>query len=206
MEPLILDKSKTKNPKPLTQKFKCGKITVKGMGSAKEQEDSTMSSGGYRPGAGRPRKPLVMEAGRSAFTLEQREVFEESPYVASTTEKTISFTREFKELFWQRYRDGVSPEKIFVDAGFDPKMVGVSRIWGLVTTLRKQKEQGMEFSDGRPSRLNAIPSKPPRLPNVSQEAKNAAEIDRLNHAVAYLTQQMEFIKKIILAANGGESE
>ena len=165
-----------------------------------------MSSGGYRPGAGRPRKPLVMEAGRSAFTLEQREVFEESPYVASTTEKTISFTREFKELFWQRYRDGVSPEKIFVDAGFDPKMVGVSRIWGLVTTLRKQKEQGMEFSDGRPSRLNAIPSKPPRLPNVSQEAKNAAEIDRLNHAVAYLTQQMEFIKKIILAANGGESE
>jgi hypothetical protein len=163
-----------------------------------------MPRGGSRPGAGRPKKKFEIDTGRSIFSPAQREAFEKSPCVASTTEKTISFTREFKELFWQRYCDGVQPEKIFSDAGMDPEEIGVSRIWGLISTLRKQKEEGREFSSGRLVKPGT--TKQPRFPSASKEAKNAAELARLSHSVAYLTQELEFIKKIILAANGGKSK
>jgi len=172
-----------------------------------------MPRGGARPGAGRPRSQFEIGAGRSIFPPEQREMLEESPYVASTTEKTVSFTREFKELLWQRYSDGVAPEKIFQDAGIAPETIGLQRIWGLITTLRKLKEQGLEFNDGRLPHLSEqtlmnanMPKQQPHFPKAVKDTRNDTEIAKLRHAVAYLTQEMEFIKKIILAANGGKSE
>mgnify|MGYP000886292433 FL=1 len=171
-----------------------------------------MPSGGARPGAGRPRKPIEISTARSIFAPEQREQLEASPYVASVTEKTISFTCEFKEMFWQRYTDGEMPDAILRDAGIDPEAVGVSRIWGLIGTLRKQKAQGLEFNDGREPHLSEqtvlkkdMPRQP-RFPKSLLEMRNSAEIAKLSHAVAYLMQEMEFIKKIIAAANGGKSK
>lgn len=171
-----------------------------------------MPSGGARQGAGRPRKMIGIEAGRSVLSPGQMALFESSPYVSKVTAKTVSFTGEFKEMFWQRFNNGAAPEQIFYEAGIDPDVIGVSRIWGLISSLRRQKKLGLEFNDGQPryseeTQMKRNMPKQGRYPiTPKDQAMNEAEIAKLKHAVAYLTQELEFIKKIILAANGGRSK
>lgn len=188
-----------------------------------------MSRGGARPGAGRKRKeysyqpsvkqstPLVPTTERDAFTAEQMEQLKASPHVRKVTSKTVSYTVEFKEHFWRQYNDGVMPVKIFEDAGFDVNLIGDARIYGLLTTLRRTKERGVPFADGREPRqaapkeeteLDSLP-KPPRMPpfkKLDVGTMDETEVRRLMHQVAFLTQEMEFLKKIISLANGGKSK
>ena len=167
--------------------------------------------GGARPGAGRPRK-IIAPANRETLTEDQTNILKASQYVSSIQNHQVSYTLTFKELFWQRFMDGVPPIQIFRDAGIDPDMLGENRINGFVTTLRKQYEGGEAFKDGRHWKKKKhddpryeIP-KPPRLPPRSSGRYSDTDIARLTHQVAYMSQEMEFLKKIILAENGGKSE
>ena len=186
-----------------------------------------MPSGGKRPGAGRPRKlfeyePLPTQASaeptteRREFTPEEARQLESSPHVRKVTRKTISYTLEFKEHFWVEYNKGKSPAAIFMEAGLDTKIIGEQRIYGLLSTLRKTIEKGLEFKDenepqepkqGVYEETN-LP-KPPRLPKHQKIVKGGriedADVMKLMHQVAFLTQEVRFIKKIIMTANGGDS-
>lgn len=187
-----------------------------------------MGHGGARPGAGRPRNiPNDNGNDRHEFTKWQREQLAGNPYVAHVTDKTVSFTKEFKELFWKRVNSGVHPVTIFAEAGIDPEILGNARVNSMAKQLRKQVELGLEFTDGRdpqfppgskgnpkpepkpkPGEKFAIP-KPPRLPkqkNTLRQLYTDDEITDLIHNVAYLSQELEFIKKIILAGTGGKSK
>ena len=168
-----------------------------------------MPSGGSRPGAGRPRKGKTNNE-RPEFTPEQLRELLESPHVAYISRKTVSFTLAFKEIFWQRYCDGVQPMQIFTDAGLNPDAVGRIRINGFAKLLRQQREKGLPFNDGRephigqPEKQFEFP-KPPRRPNNALPI-SPDEAAKLTHQVAYLSQELEFIKKIILAGKDGKSK
>lgn len=168
-----------------------------------------MPRGGARPGAGRHRK----DSGsfeHTEFTPEQLQTLLESPHIASVSRRSVSYTLAFKEQFWRRYCDGVAPVQIFADAGLSIEILGRPRINGLVKTLRKQKEKGLPFNEGdephldQPEKQFDFP-KPPRIP-VNTQPINPAETAKLVHQVAYLSQEMEFIKKIILAGKDGKSK
>ena len=176
--------------------------------------------GGSRPGSGR--KPKAQSKSfygpdRRKFTVEQIATLKASPHISYVTQKTVSYTLAFKELFWEQYISGVLPETIFRENGIDPEILGKTRIYGLATTLRKQKEKGMPFREGRAPHLSyeeklkpkfdvPKPPKPPKLPKNRFGEYTDADVDKLFHTVAYLSQEMEFLKKVILAANGGKSE
>ncbi|MDR2267311.1 MAG: hypothetical protein LBE09_07015 [Christensenellaceae bacterium] len=163
--------------------------------------------------------PISPSNGHSSFTQEQMEILSQSPHVVSVTKKTVSYMLIFKELFWRRYKQGAMPDKIFRDFGIDPQIVGMNRIWGLVA-------KGLQFTNGRerqPGKGNVSPKpnaviqevtaadmpdldlnvpKPPRStksPRVVVATVSRDDLQRLFHQVAYLTQEMEFLKKIILA-------
>jgi hypothetical protein len=196
------------------------------MGESEKRRREPMPSGGARPGAGRPRNiPLGAEEDRREFTLWEREQLSKNPNVSSVTKKTVSYTKEFKELFWMRINAGVHAVTIFAEAGIDPALLGQKRISGFAKQLRKQVELGLEFQEGRnPSfppepaqKAEAKPKagekfdipKPPRLPkkrNAQRELYTDDEITDLIHAVAYMTQELEFIKKIISSGIGGKSK
>jgi len=169
--------------------------------------------------------PISLINGHSSFTKKQMEVLSQSPHVVSVTNKTISYTLVFKEAFWRRYIQGVMPAKIFREFGIDPDILGENRIWGLVNSLRDLIAKGLPFTNGRETQPNKneanfikdveaedrpdlelkLPKQPrpiknPRvvIPTVSRD-----DLQRLFHQVAYLSQEMEFLKKIILA---GKSE
>ncbi|MDR2266369.1 MAG: hypothetical protein LBE09_02115 [Christensenellaceae bacterium] len=71
------------------------------------------------------------------------------PHIVSVTEKIVSYTLIFEELFWRRYKQGAMPDKIFRDFGIDPKIVGMNRILGFVTVLRRLVSKGLPFTNGR---------------------------------------------------------
>ena len=162
-----------------------------------------MPSGGARPGAGRPRKD-GNKAEHRHFSTDELEILLASPHVAYVSRTTISFTAAFKESFWQRYCDGIAPAKIVADAGLNYDMISKSRIDSLIKTLRDQTERGLSFKDGlerhydKPDKEFDIP-KMPRIPKNTDIPLTPEAIGKMVHEVAYLKQEMEFLKKIIMA-------
>jgi hypothetical protein len=169
--------------------------------------------GGARPGSGRPRKTLP-PANRETLTEDQIATLKASKHIADIKGQQVSYTLAYKEMFWQRYLDGVPPGIIFREAGLDPDVLGANRLNGFVETLRKQNEAGIPFTEGHqwsrkpeePKRFD-IP-KPPRKPpgTKGRACYSSEDIDRLFHQVAYMSQEMEFLKKIIISDNGRKSE
>lgn len=157
--------------------------------------------GGSRPGAGRPRKNSTFE--HSSFTPEQLAELLQSPHVSSVTQKSASYTVAFKDLFWQRYCDGIDPIQIFVDEGFNIETLGRPRILGFAKTLRHQYERGADWSEGsEPAKESGNPRVLPPLPQKAVRTKDIVspmEFSRMQHKVAYMEQELEFIKKTILA-------
>jgi hypothetical protein len=162
-----------------------------------------MPSGGLRPGAGRKRKDLN-DYEHKQFTSIEIECLLTNPYVSFVSRTTISYTVGFKEMFWQRYCDGIPPAKIFADAGFDTEIISKSRIDGFLKSLKDQFERGLPFNDGRTPHTE-IPDKKFDLPKARRFPKNThmpytpEAIAKMAHELAYLKQEMEFLKKIILA-------
>jgi len=92
--------------------------------------------------------------------------------------------------------------RIFEDAGLDVDVIGKGRIDGFLKHLRYQKERGLEFQEGdephrnQPEKQFTFPT-PPRRPKDAQVVSLSPQaIARMAHEVAYLKQELEFIKKL----------
>ncbi|MFA6866993.1 MAG: HTH domain-containing protein [Clostridia bacterium] len=146
---------------------------------------------------------------RPTFTNDEITILNNSTYVVNATEKTVSFTKEFKELFWAKYSEGTSPRQIVVEAGFDAAMFTDNRLWGLVTTLRRLKEKGLPFTNGRnhtSKKSKFDMPKTPKKPKFTLANVTDKDIKKLMHQVAYMSQELEFLKKIILIDGGKKSK
>lgn len=166
--------------------------------------------GGARPGAGRKKKNPDGSFEHASFTAEQLKELTDSPHVAYVSSKTVSYTKAFKDAAWQRYCDGVDPIEIFSDAGLNPETLGRPRILGFFKILRQAKGRGLEFTEGNEpypddnEGLPPIPT-PPRRANKSRPPlMSESEITHLAAKVAYMSQELEFLKKIILAEKKGK--
>ena len=118
------------------------------------------------------------------FTPEQQQLLGNNPYTLRVSENVLNLSKEFKELFYREYLAGSLPRDILQKYGFPPDVLGDRRIWGISHTIRKQFEETGKFRDVR------APGSP--LTEVSPEDK----IRQLEHQVSYLTQELEFLKKI----------
>ena len=137
----------------------------------------TNKRGGARPGAGRPRKSG--DFAYPEFNNAQIKEFLDSHFVLDVSKRTISFTKEFKELFWQRYSDGVDPSEIFNQAGLSSKVLSRDRIYSFAKALKAQVANDQPFSNSnilqaqteRPFKPMKIPrrSNASRLLNLSEE-------------------------------------
>ena len=165
--------------------------------------------GGARPGAGRKRKNPI--GPRDEFSPEQLKVLLESPHVSYVSRTTVSFTAVFKEMCWQRYIDGVEPLRIFTEANLPVDLLGRSRIAGFFKLMRKQKEKGLPFNEGnepnegQPEKKLDFPIPPKKISYKTTQLSDA-DIVKMQHQVAYMSQELEFIKKIILAGTEGRSK
>lgn len=129
---------------------------------------------------------------KKTFTPEEKELLLQNQYTYKVTDHTLSFTKEFKEIFIEKYKAGVIPRKILVDYGYDPDMLGDRRIWGIAQHLREQYvKNGGDFPENHPGARRSNKPKDPLAPLSEKE-----ELKQLRQEVDYLKQEMEFLKKI----------
>ena len=129
------------------------------------------------------------------FTEEELREIRSNPYVKSATQKMIRFTIAFKEEFWMRYHEkGESPRKIITEMGFDPDVIGDKRINGIILHLREAVALGEEFRDVRKTPENRVNENDSHLPT-------SKAILKMQHKIAYMEQELAFIKKIIKSDN-----
>lgn len=128
------------------------------------------------------------------FTEEELKAIRANPYVKSATAKMIRFTVAFKEEFWRLYNEECQqPVRIMRELGFDPEVIGEKRIAGILIHIREQVNSGEEFRDVR---------KVPETQTKSDDRLTPSKsLLKMQHKLAYLEQEMEFIKKNILADN-----
>lgn len=120
------------------------------------------------------------------FTPEQQDILRNNPYTARVTASTLSFTKEFKELYYKEYLSGRIPREILQEYGYPVEILGQKRIWGIAHTIKKEFEKNGAFDDVRTKKQYDRPK-----PSTPEE-----KIRHLEHQVNYLTKEVEFLKKI----------
>ena len=123
--------------------------------------------------------------GKNYFTSEQVEQLKKNKYVKHISEKSITYTEEFKEVFIYEYNSGKIPSQILIEMGFDLKVLGRSRIDSISERVRKQAKRSEGFKD-----IRAEFSGRKRTKNLTQEElieRQKQEIELLKAKVEYLS-------------------
>ena len=132
------------------------------------------------------------------FTGEEMDVLRSNPYTYKVTQCQISFTTEFKELFWKHYNEGMTPKDILLSLGYDPDILGGNRVNGIRMHIKKEFEKQGGFSSGRRPRSSSTSDK------VNATRNPAEEVRQLRSEVEYLRQEVEFLKKISSVRTSGK--
>lgn len=131
------------------------------------------------------------------FTLEEQKELTNNKWVKSVSDKSITYTDEFREYFINQYHLGVSPKQIFTDAGFNVKVLGGQRIHSATERFKKMNNRIDGFKDTR--QLN---SGRPIGGKLSDEEK----IKKLKDENLRLKQQLQFLKKMEFLARQAKQD
>ena len=135
------------------------------------------------------------------YTAKQIKQLEKNPYVFRVTKHKLYYTAKFKEDFWISYQAGNSPRKILIDFGFDIDIFGQKQIDSLVQHIKKQVLSGNGFTEGE-NRQRRVPMKA----TSEDELSSPQSIKRMQNELLYLRQEVEFLKKIIIADNSRKKD
>lgn len=81
------------------------------------------------------------------FTEEQRKILSKNPNVESVEKTRIIYTEAFKSYYVKNYLSGKKPTEIFIEAGFDPSILGNKRIERASARWRKLYADGQLIID-----------------------------------------------------------
>ncbi len=103
------------------------------------------------------------------FTKEEQNLLAANQYTFRVSDKQLSFTAEFKALFWEEYCTGTTPAQILRKYGYPTEILGASRITGIQRQIKKesQKADGF-FLDAAPRQR--LPIESCLMPSPSRNA------------------------------------
>ena len=122
--------------------------------------------------------------GKNYFTPEQVEELRKNKYVKQVSEKAITYTEEFKEVFMMEYNSGKLPSQVLTEMGFNYKVLGQSRIDNIVYKTKKQALRPEGFKDTR-----STESGRPRTKDLTQDEL----IERQKQEIEILKAKVEFL-------------
>lgn len=123
----------------------------------------------------------------NSFTEETQALLASNPYVRFVSKNQIRFTQSFREEYWKRYRNGQETKDILSVMGIAPEILGESRIIGLHKRIAEAAANG-RLSIG-------VENAPSNL--FADGVVPAKAIAQMRHELAYLRQEIDFIKKIM---------
>ena len=125
--------------------------------------------------------------GVNYFSDEQVKELEKNPYVKKVSAKSITYSEEFKELFWIDLQEGMMPGNIFRKYGFDPHMLGPRRTETFTHRVRKEAAREERFKDTRNTNSGR-----PSTKNLTVEE----QLERLEQKYKNLQQENDFLKRV----------
>lgn len=128
--------------------------------------------------------------GRGKLTKEEVEILKENPYVKDVNENRVMYTEEFKHRFINEYFNGKAPTAIFVEAGFDVRILGSKRIERASARWREANASGnlaakMPNNDFYHSRTNGYSLMNDKI------RKQEEEINQLKERMAKLEELIQ---------------
>lgn len=130
------------------------------------------------------------------YTPKQIRELKANPYTYNVTKNKLYFTSKFKEDFWISYQAGNAPRKILTDLGYNLDYFEQKQIDSIVQRIKKQALSGNGFTEGE-NRQKRVPMKA----TSEEELSSPQSIERMQNELLYLRQEVEFLKKIIIADN-----
>lgn len=132
------------------------------------------------------------------YTAKEIKALTANPYTFKVTRHKLYFTVEFKEKFWTAYLAGVAPRKILEDLGYDLSLFRQKQIDSFVQRIKQESQSIGGFSQGEKRTRRKKDTSPPihDIP-VSRQGP----VEELAYEVKYLRQEVDFLKKIMQAAN-----
>lgn len=124
---------------------------------------------------------------KKLFTAKEVEILKGNPFTLTVTERQIRFTVEFKRfLLNERETNGTPWKEIFRKAGYDPEILGSTRIQRITENVRKEAAS--------PKGLHETTSKT-RYLKENERIQMQKSIQQLQKQVLWQQQQIEFLKK-----------
>lgn len=99
------------------------------------------------------RKKWSCTMGKNYFTEDQQEKLLKNPYIKTVSEKAITYTKEFKEIFAEEYISGKNPSQILIEMRIDMHILGYRRINSIVNRVKKYEQRPEKFEDMRKKRV-----------------------------------------------------
>ena len=125
--------------------------------------------------------------GVNYFSDEQVKELEKNPYVKKVSVKSITYSEEFKELFWTDLQKGMLPRNIFKKYGFDPSMLEPRRTKNFTNRVRKEATRVEGFKDTRSTNSGRPLA---RVLTIEEE------LERLKQKYEILQQENNFLKRV----------
>ena len=136
------------------------------------------------------------------YTAKEIKELKANPYTLKVTKNKLYFTAKFKEDFWIRYQAGDAPKKIMSDLGYGMDCITQKQIDNYVQRIKREAVSGEGFKEGT-NRTKRIPAKDP---GEISDLAFPQSIERMQNEILYLRQEVEFLKKIIIADNSRKKD
>lgn len=125
---------------------------------------------------------------KKTFTTKQVEHLKSNQYVKNVSEKSITYTDEFKRHFVSESLDNKTAKQIFSESGFNPEIIGNTRIQAFSKKWRRRYRDGGALAlkdtrkegSGRPRKTDVTP---------------AQEIEKLQAKISLLEAENNLLKK-----------
>jgi hypothetical protein len=125
------------------------------------------------------------------FTPEQQEILRANPYTLSVNDRQIRFTIEFKRFLLNEIeKPGITHKQAFRNAGYDPDILGHSRVQSIILHLRRQAASPGGLRETGPSRDRLAKE------DLSKKRTETA-IRELQKELLKTQQELAFLKKIL---------
>lgn len=125
------------------------------------------------------------------FTHEQQEILRANPYTLSVNDRQIKFTVPFKRYLLNEYaKPGVTLKQAFRNAGYDPDMLGPSRIRSIIFNIRKEtaSPEGLHETSRNSNKL---------AEEDFTKKRQEVAIRELQRELLKTQQELAFLKKIL---------
>ncbi|MCI9155455.1 MAG: hypothetical protein HFF44_00770 [Lawsonibacter sp.] len=126
---------------------------------------------------------------RNSLGLYKTALLKENPYTHEVRARQISFTAEFKRIYWARCQAGEYIPAIFERQGYDPEILGIARMC-TASNWRKCVAEGREFSSGYTNRAKS---------HRRAEKEPAPDASAMQHELTYLRQRVEFLRACFIS-------